>query len=91
MGSTRKTGTEVRLGHRMHQVWKRGVSIPAQVSLLRVAWKDRQVKPIKCMGLSAKGLFLKLVNSEKPIKWADSFQDYLSHPLPPTLSHRALL
>lgn len=75
MGSTRKTGTEVRLGHRMRQVWERGVSIPAQVSLLRVAWKDRQVKLTECMGLSAKGLFLKLVSPKKSMKWADSFQD----------------
>lgn len=65
-----------------NQVWERGGSIPAQVSLLRVPWEDRQVELIKCMGLSAEGLFLKLVSPETSMKWADSFQDYLSHPYP---------
>ena len=90
MRSTGKTGTEGSLGHQTHQVWERGGSIPAQVSLLGVPWEDGQVKLIKCMGLSAEGLFLKLVSPETSMKWADSFRDYLSHPYP-KLCHRVLL
>lgn len=43
---------------------RQGTPIPAQVSLLRVCWKEEQVKTVKCGDLSAKWLFLKLVSPE---------------------------